>query len=153
MLLTFQKFCKNDHKSAHRRPFMCRRGACASPAFCSVIAHSWLDLALCDTQGPVVSKERNESTRSKSQISPEWTERHKFSPTDCCPRHVLPIEHMNNEHSQIADCPVRAKACFSGMLLGIKASQFVRRQRNYMKILFVGYGLMTTNSQKHKQLC
>lgn len=130
ILLTFwisweKLSCKNDHKSARRHHFMCSR-ACA---FCSVIAYSWLDLALCDTQGPVVSKERNESTRSKSQISPEWAERHKFSPTDCCPRHVLPIEHMNNEHSQIADCHVRAEACFSGMLLWIKPSQFVRRQQ------------------------
>lgn len=73
--------------------------ACTSPAFCSLIAYSWLDLAVCATQRPVVSKEHNESTRSKSQISPEWAERHKFSPSDCCPRHVLPIEHMNNEHS------------------------------------------------------
>ncbi len=77
---------------------LCRR-ACTSPAFCSLIAYSWMDLAACDTQRPVVSKKRNESTRSKSQISPEWAERHKFSPTDCCPRHVPPIERMNNEHS------------------------------------------------------
>lgn len=28
----------------------------------------------------------------------------------------------------ITDCSVRAKACFSGMLLGMKASHFVRMQ-------------------------
>lgn len=88
-----------DCKSAQRHHLMLCRGACMSRAFCSLIAYSWLDLAVCDTQRPVVSKKRIESTRSKSQISPEWAERHKFSPTDCCPRHVLPIERMNNEHS------------------------------------------------------
>lgn len=67
---------------------------------CRLIAHSWLDLAHSDTQRPVVSKKRGESTRSKSQISPEWAERHKFSPTDCCPHHVPPIERTNNEHSR-----------------------------------------------------
>lgn len=87
-----------DKSAYHHLSMLCRR-ACTSPAFCSLIAYSWLDLAVCDTQRPVVSKERNESTRSRSQISQEWAERHKFSPTDCCPRHVLPIEHMNNEHS------------------------------------------------------
>lgn len=89
-----------DFESPHPHHLMLCRGVCTSPAFCSLIAHSWLDLAVCDTQRPVVSKKRNESTRSKSQISPEWAERHKFSPTDCGPRHVPPIEHMNNEHSR-----------------------------------------------------
>jgi len=86
-------------KSVRHRHLMLCRGPYASLAFCSLIAYSWLALAACDTQRPVVSKEHDESTRSKSQISPEWAERHKFSPTDCCLRHVLPIEHMNNEHS------------------------------------------------------
>lgn len=52
-----------------------------------------------DTQETVVAEEDDKSTRRKSQISPEWAERRKFSPTDGCPRHVLPIEHRNNESS------------------------------------------------------
>lgn len=114
-LLQFQKTpnCKNNRKpilfyifqqieapkSAYHHHLMLCGGACTSPAFCGLIACSWLNLAIHDTQRPFVSKKHSESTRSKSQISPEWAERHKFSPTDCCPRHVLPIERADNEHS------------------------------------------------------
>lgn len=109
-------------KSAHRHHLLCRL-ACTSQTFCSLIACSWLDLAVCDTQGPVVSKKSIELTRSKSQISPEWAERHKCSPTDCCPRHASLLSTWTM-HIAITDCSVRAKVCFGGRPLGTKASHF-----------------------------
>ena len=38
------------YEAARRRHLMRRRGAGTSPTFCSLIAHSWTDLAVCDTQ-------------------------------------------------------------------------------------------------------